>query len=361
MTLNCSRRLARGAILAIVLMPSQLLLIQSTVAQQAKIDLSEAIVAASNQFVASLDSAQREKARFAFDDEERLNWHFIPRPRQGITLKELNSAQLGAARTLLQTLFSAKGFEKTENVRDLENVLAVLEPNGPFVRDPDLYYLTVFGSPSMGGAWAVRYEGHHLAFNWTFVEGSGIASTPQFFGSNPAEVRGGEKQGTRVLAAEEDMGRRLVKSLSASQLRAALLPGEAPRDIFSAAQKEIVALENLGIRYAELTPQQQNMLQSIIEEVSSAQAEALASERLDTIREEGIGEVMFAWIGGLERGDAHYYRIQGPSFLIEYDNTQNDANHIHLVWRDFDGDFGRDLIRLHYDAVAAEHGPGHRH
>ncbi len=361
MTFLCSRRLARGAILAFVIPFLQILFVESLAAQQSKIDLSTAIVAASNKFVGSLNATQSEKARFAFDDEERLNWHFIPRPRQGVTLKELNNAQLGAARELLQALFSAKGFQKTENVRDLENVLAVLEPNGPFVRDPDIYYLTVFGTPSMQGSWAMRYEGHHLAFNWTFVEGSGIASTPQFFGSNPAEVRSGEKQGTRVLAAEEDMARRLVKSLNASQLRAALIPGEAPRDIFSAAQKKTGALEDIGISYAQLDQQQQGLLLAVIEEVASTQPEVLARERLQTIQDEGIGEVKFAWIGGRDRGDAHYYRIQGKSFLIEYDNTQNDANHIHLVWRDFEGDFGRDLIRLHYDAVAAEHGPGHRH
>lgn len=338
-----------------------LLFLQPLAAQQGAIDLSEDIIAASNYFVASLDDAQREKTRFAFDDEERLNWHFIPRPRQGIPLKELNPTQLDAARALLQTLFSAKGFQKTENVRDLENVLAILEPNGPFVRDPDLYYLTVFGTPSMQGAWAVRYEGHHLAFNWTFIEGSGIASTPQFFGSNPAEVRGGEKQGTRVLAAEEDMGRQLVSSLDAKQLQAALIPGSAPRDIFSSSQKQIEALEDLGISFAQLSERQQGMLFALIEEVASAQPDAIAADRLQTIREEGRDDIKFAWIGGLERGDPHYYRIQGHGFLIEYDNTQNDANHIHLVWRDFDGDFGRDLIRLHYDAVAAEHGPGHRH
>jgi len=258
-------------------------------------------------------------------------------------------------------LFSAKGFQKTENVRDLENVLAVLEPNGPFVRDPDLYYLTVFGEPALQGAWGIRYEGHHLAFNWTFTEGVGIASTPQFFGSNPAEVRSGDKRGTRVLAAEEDMGRRLVKSLSASQLAAAVIPGDAPRDILTGAQKDIVALEDLGVAYHQLGSAQQELLVGIIAEVASTQAEAVARTRMQNIMNDGIEDVKFAWIGGLERGDAHYYRIQGESFLIEYDNTQNDANHVHLVWRDFDGDFGRDLIRLHYDAVALEHGPGHQH
>jgi len=324
-------------------------------------ELSEAVVAASNRFVSGLDVRQREKASFDFADDERLNWHFIPRAREGIPLKELTLEQLGSARELLQTLFSAKGFQKAEDVRDLENVLAVLQPDGPFVRDPDLYYLSVFGTPSMRGAWAIRYEGHHLAFNWTFIEGAGIASSPQFFGSNPAEVRSGEQQGTRVLATEEDLGRQLVKSLSASQLRAAMIPGEVPRDIFTGAQKEIAALEDLGISYAQLNSQQQEILLSIISEVASAQAEIVARERLRVIMDGSIDSVKFVWIGGMERGDAHYYRIQGESFLIEYDNTQNEANHVHLVWRDFEGDFGRDLIRLHYDAVAAEHGRGHHH
>jgi hypothetical protein len=338
-----------------------MLFAQSLVAQQAQIELSEAIVAASNLFVSGLDAQQRERASFDFNDEERLNWHFIPRAREGVTLKELTPDQLRSARDLLQTLFSAKGFQKTENVRDLENVLAVLEPDGPFVRDPDLYYITVFGTPSMTDTWAIRYEGHHLAFNWTFIRGAGIASTPQFFGSNPAEVQGGERQGTRVLAAEEDMGRQLLKSLNEMQRSEAVLSGEAPRDIFSAAQKQVMSLEDVGISYGQLNPQQQEMLLGIILEVASAQTEVVASERLRIIMADGIDAVKFAWIGGFERGDAHYYRIQGGNFLIEYDNTQNDANHVHLVWRDFDGDFGRDLIRLHYDAVALEHGPGHRH
>lgn len=339
----------------------QILLFGRAIAQQSQIELSEAIIDASNNFIQSLDATKRDRVNYAFDDEERLNWHFIPRARQGVPLKELNADQLAAARNLLQTLFSAKGFQKTENVRDLENVLAILEPNGRFVRDPDLYYLTVFGVPSSQGAWAVRYEGHHLAFNWTFVEGAGIASTPQFFGSNPAEVRSGEKSGTRVLSAEEDLGRSLVQSLTTAQLRAALVPGDAPRDIFTSSQKEAAALEDVGVSFAQLDSAQRELLLSIISEVASAQPDAISSERLRWIREEGMDDIKFVWMGGLERGDAHYYRVQGKSFLIEYDNTQNDANHIHLVWRDFDGDFGRDLIRLHYDAVAAEFGPGHSH
>ena len=153
--------------------------------------------------------------------------------------------------------------------------------------------------------------------NWTFIEGAGIASTPQFFGSNPAEVQGGEKQGTRVLAAEEDMGRQLLKSLSEMQRSEAVLSGDAPRDIFSSAQKQITSLEDLGISYGQLNSQQQDMLLAIIREVASAQAGVVASERLRTIMADGIDAVKFAWIGGFERGDAHYYRIQGGSFLYQ--------------------------------------------
>lgn len=344
-----------------VLIIAGIIFAQSLSAQQAQLDLSESIVAASNLFVSELGAEQLERARFDFNDEERLNWHFIPRDREGVALKELTPEQLRLARELLQTLFSPEGFQKTENVRDLEKVLAILEPSGPFLRDPDLYYLTIFGEPSMQGSWAIRYEGHHLAFNWTFIEGVGIASTPQFFGSNPAEIRGGEEQGTRVLAAEEDMGRQLLRSLNEIQKSEAVLSGDVPRDIFTAAQKQITSLEDVGITYGKLNSQQQGMLLAIILEVASAQTEVVASERLRTIMADGIDAVRFAWIGGFERGDAHYYRVQGENFLIEYDNTQNGANHIHIVWRDFDGDFGRDLIRAHYDAIAVKHGPGHRH
>ena len=350
------RLLFQGLISVIAVLWGQLLF-----AQHSHVALSQDIVNATTSFMASLSASQRQQATYDFADAERLNWHFIPRDRNGVVLKELNAQQLTAARTLLQSLFSARGFEKTENIRGLEAVLAAIEVNGRFVRDPDVYFITVFGAPSMETSWAVRYEGHHLAFNWTFVGGNGIASSPQFFGTNPAEVMSGPKQGTRVLAAEEDMARALVKSLSRSQAAEAILDGEAPRDILTSADKEITALEDVGVSYAALDSSQQQMLMDLVEEVASAQTSAIADARIRTIREEGLENIKFAWMGSLERGDAHYYRVQGPGFLIEYDNTQNNANHVHLVWRDFQGDFGRDLIRMHYDSVASEHGPGHQH
>jgi len=331
------------------------------VAQSSTIELTQQMLASTNRFLQSLDPAQRERAQYAFADAERLNWHFIPKPRNGIPLKELSQEQTRFAMALLRDFLGTKGQTKSERIRGLENVLAASEQNGRFVRDPDLYYLTVFGTPAADGEWALRYEGHHQAFNWSFGGGTGIASTPQFFGSNPAEVREGPQKGLRVLAAEEDMGRELVKSLAEEQRRLAILDGAAPNDIYSGAQKEATPLQPQGIRYDALDSQQKLLLLRLVEEVASAQPAALAEQRLAEIAASGYDQVSFAWIGGIEKGDAHYYRIQGTDFLIEFDNTQNEANHIHLVWRDFAGDFGRDLIRQHYEAVAAVNGDGSHH
>ena len=329
-------------------------------AQQATIELTQSMVNSTAEFLSGLTPRQRELATYSFNDEERLNWHFIPRSRNGISINAMNSSQREAATSVIRSFLSAKGYSKVEQIRGLESVLADIEVNGRFVRDPDAYFLTVFGNPSMSDTWAFRFEGHHIALNWTFVEGNGIASSPQFFGSNPAEVRQGEKSGLRVLASEEDFARELVKSLTTQQQAAAILKVETPRDIYTAAEVEVSPLENTGIAYSSLNSMQQILLMRVIEEVASAQPDAIADERMRQIRDNS-NVIKFAWIGGLERGDAHYYRIQGAGFLIEYDNTQNDANHIHLVWRDFNGDFGRDLIRLHYDSVATEFGPGHNH
>ncbi|MEX0617548.1 MAG: DUF3500 domain-containing protein [Pseudohongiellaceae bacterium] len=344
---------------------------QGLQAQDAGIELTRDVLESTANFLASLTESQREKARYPFSDEERLNWHFIPRERRGIPLKELDDDQLAAARKLLQTLLSAKGFDKTEQVRGLESVLAALESNGRFVRDPDLYYVTIFGEPAAEEEWAVRYEGHHLAFNWTFAGAIGalssslsssLSSTPQFIGSNPAEVRSGPQQGLRVLAAEEDLARTLVNSLDQAQADEAIVrTNQVPRDILTGADKEVSALEAAGLRYTALNSAQRLMLIRLVEEVASTQPAPVAEARMAKVHEPGLDDVRFAWIGGTERGDPHYYRIQGTGFLIEYDNTQNDANHIHLVWRDFEGDFGRDLLRMHYEAVARAYGPGHSH
>ncbi len=326
-----------------------------------QIALNSEMIAAVDAFIASLDATQRQSATFDFDDEERSNWFFTPVARRGLPYKDMNEEQRAAARRLLQVFLSAEGFAKVEDVRSLESVLAEIEVNGRFDRDPELYFFSLFGRPDLEAPWALRYEGHHLAFNWTFAGGAGIASTPQFLGSNPAEVRSGARVGTRVLHREEDLARTLVTSLSTGQKSAAIMEARVPRDILTGNEQVVRPLEEAGVPWGELSAAQQDNLMELVREVAIVQAPPLARARLENIDQAGREGIRFLWIGGLERGEAHYYRVQGPTFLIEYDNTQNDANHIHLVWRDFEGDFGRDLLRLHYDAVAAAHGGGHNH
>ena len=333
---------------------------RDTAAQQAAISLTEDMVSTVTTFLNGLSPEQRATASYGFNDEERLNWHFIPRSRNGLSINEMNESQRELARQVMTTLLSARGYEKVGQIRSLESVLAEIEVNGRFVRDPNAYFFTVFGEPSLSGTWAFRFEGHHIALNWTFVEGSAIASSPQFFGSNPAEVRSGPRAGLRVLAAEGDLARQLAVSLDASQRNQAVLNVDVPGDIFTAAEDAVAPLESTGIAYGNLNSAQQLNLMNLIEEVANAQPDTVTAARMAQVRN-GRDAIRFTWIGGTANADAHYWRVQGEDFLIEYDKTQNNANHIHLVWRDFEGDFGRDLIRLHYDAVAARFGPGHNH
>ena len=300
---------------------------------------------AADAFLATLDSAKRARASLPFNSEERLNWHFVPKDREGVAIKQMSAEQRQAALTLLRSGLSARGFTKVDTIRRLEEVLFAIEGSG--IRDPELYYFTVFGKPSEQGAWGWRYEGHHASLNWTVVDGRLVATTPQFLGANPADVRDGPQKGTRALAAEEDLGRALVKSLSADQGAQAVLSKDAPRDILTGASRQAAIQEDRGISYAKLTPEQQGLLLSLIQEYASAQTPAVAQARLARVKAD-LPAIKFAWMGGLDKGQGHYYRIQGSTFLIEYDNTQNNANHIHCVWREFKGDWGRDLLTEHY-------------
>lgn len=318
------------------------------------------MAAAAQTFLGTLDPAQKAKAQLPFDSEERFNWFYIPKDRVGLPLKQMTPPQRDATMALLQAGLSEKGYTKAEAIRALEPVLAAIE-NNPVRRDPELYYVSIFGDPSPTGTWGWRYEGHHLSQNWTVVRGQSIASSPQFFGSNPAEVRSGPKKGTRVLAAEEDLARALLEGLTDAQRTKAVISAEAPDDMLTANTRKAAIQADRGISYDELTPEQRGLLMAVIEEYAGAQQRPIAQKRLEVLRAAGLGVVKFAWMGGLERGKRHYYRIQGPTFLIEYDNTQNDANHIHAVWRDFTGDFGVDLLSEHYRTSPHHADARHRH
>jgi hypothetical protein len=311
---------------------------------------ASAMATAATQFLDSLSPEQRQKATFPVGSDEYTRWNFIPTSmfaRQGVPLKEMTADQQARARDLLRAGLSDGGVKTVEQIRSLENVLKAIENGSGPVRDPELYFFTIFGTPSDKAPWGWRVEGHHLSLHFTVANGSAVASTPSFFGSNPAEVREGELKGLRVLGPFEDTGRALLGALDESQRRSAILADVAPNEILSRTTVELEPIEGTGLPAAKMTPQQRELLMALIDAYASKMAPDIASERLARIKEAGMDAVSFAWAGGTERGQKHYYRVQGPTFLIEYDNSQNDGNHVHSVWRDFHGDFGRDLLREH--------------
>jgi len=317
--------------------------------------LSGQLAGAASAFLGTLAPAERAKVQLPFDSDERLNWFYIPKEREGLTLKRMSPAQQTAALHLIETGLSQKGYSKAEAIRALDLVLAEMEKD-PVRRDPEKYYLTLFGDPSPTGTWGMRWEGHHVSLHWTLVNGVAIATTPQFFGSNPAEVRDGPQKGTRVLRAEEDLGRALVTALSPEQRTVAVVAPTAPKDILTTNTRKAAIQENTGLSHREMTAPQRGILLALIEEYASAQPAVLAAERVAKLKKAGLDAVKFAWMGEIGKGAPHYYRIQGPTFLIEYDCVQDEANHIHAVWRDFDGDFGIDLLEQHYKKSAHHHG-----
>jgi hypothetical protein len=303
---------------------------------------------AARKLLESLPAAQRARASFRFDDAEREDWGYVPRSRRGVPLGELAIGQRELAMALVRSGLSEAGYRKAQDVVRLEGVLREIQ--GAF-RDPALYYFSIFGEPTGRAPWGWRLEGHHLSLNYTVVDGAGVAHSPSFFGANPATVRSGPLSGLRTLGPEEDLARELAKSLDAAQRKRAIFADRAPSEIVTGDERRVDPLAPAGIPARELTEAQRGTLARLIDEYLERMPEDVAAERRTAIVRDGIPDVAFAWAGGLEPGQGHYYRIQGASFVVEYDNTQNGANHVHTVWRDFHGDFGRDLLKEHYAAV----------
>jgi hypothetical protein len=306
---------------------------------------------AAKAFLASLTPQQRSRATFQFQDEERFDWHYIPKPRKGLALREMTSEQKQLAHALLAAGLSQQGYIKAVSIMSLDQVLKVLEGdkgNGP-QRDPDGYFFTVFGEPSATGAWGYRVEGHHVSQNFTIVNGK-LEGAPSFFGTNPAEIREGPRKGLRVLAREEDLGRQLVKSLTADQKKTAIVSKDAPKEIITeASRKAALNGQPSGLMASKMTASQRAIFQSLLDEYCQNMTDQIDRTREDQIKKAG-DNLYFAWAGGEEPGQGHYYRIQSPSFLVEFDDTQDGANHIHSVWRDLNGDFGLDLLKEHYQS-----------
>jgi hypothetical protein len=321
-----------------------------------------AMATAANAFLASLTPEQRQQAALPFDGEERMRWNFIPNemfPRKGVMLKALTDAQRTQAHALLKTGLSQKGYMTATSIMELENVLRAIEATGGgdsrggpprFARDPLEYYFSVFGTPAAKGAWGWRVDGHHVSLHFTVEDGKSVASTPTFFGSNPAQVMDGPKKGLRVLAPEEDAGRALVLALTDEQRATALMQGTTPGDIVTGNKPAADPQNPVGITAAAMTPPQRDLLMKLIDVYTGYMAEDAAAERQEKLRAAGVEKIAFAWAGETAPGQKHYYRVQGPTFLIEFDDVQNNGNHIHSVWRDFKGDFGRDLLAEHLAA-----------
>jgi hypothetical protein len=302
-----------------------------------------------NRFLAALSPEQRAKATFPFSDDERKDWHFIPKARRGLTLGEMSPYQRPLAHALLAAGLSQTGYIKAVTIMSLEDVLKTLENDNGEHRNPEKYHFTVFGTPSDTGTWGWRVEGHHLSQNYTVVNGQ-VEDGPSFFGSNPAEVRQGPRKGLRTLAGEDDLGFEVVRALDEPQQKIAIVDPKAYSDILTAASRK-AALEGQpsGLPAAKMSAQQFEALRALLELYARNLPDDLAQRRTDQINSAGRN-FHFAWAGGIHPGDPHYYRVQTPSFLIELDDTQDNANHIHSVWRDFNGDFGGDLLQAHYES-----------
>ncbi|MDA0768083.1 MAG: DUF3500 domain-containing protein [Verrucomicrobia bacterium] len=309
---------------------------------------ADAMAAAADTFLDTLNDEQKAKAVFEFKNDERENWHFVPLDRKGIILSDLQPAQQTLAFGLLGSALSTQGLLRATSIMSLEQFLAVRE-NNPVLRNPQKYYVAIFGTPKPGGTWGWRFEGHHLSVNVTVANGKALALTPIFFGTNPAEITEGPRKGLRPLGNIEDLGRSLATSLKAAG-KPVVFTDKAPDDIITGQERAVTALEVQGVTTGDMDNDQRAQLRNlIIAYLDNHPADAIA----DTVAEmkaADLGKIHFAWAGGLNKGDPHYFRVQGETFLMEYANTQNNANHAHAVWRDFKNDFGRDLLKEHLEA-----------
>jgi len=301
-----------------------------------------------HRFLAALDAKQRAKAAFPFDTDERLNWHYIPKERRGVPLREMTPYQKHLASALLAAGLSQTGYIKAVTIMSLEDVLKIIEVDSGEIRNPEHYYFSVFGTPSDAGTWGYRVEGHHLSQNCTVVNGD-VIDGPSFFGANPAQIRQGPRKGLRTLAGEDDLGFDLIHAFDEHQQKVTIVDPIAYREILTgASRKAALKGQPSGLSASTMNVRQFDALMALVEEYARNVPDELAERRIAQINKAGRN-IYFAWSGGINPSDPHYYRVQTPSFLIEMDDTQDDANHIHSVWRDLSGDFGQDLLQQHYE------------
>ena len=319
-----------------------------------------AAVRAARAALQALPDSTRSDATFSFDSTERSNWYYVPVDRKGVTLARMTAEGRARVDSLLLTGLSPRGFATAKSIMRHESILHDIEAAGPpemrrFVRDSNKYYLSVFGQPDASDTWGWRVEGHHLSVNYAEIGRATQVVSPIFFGANPARVPSGPKAGLRILAAEEDLARDLVQMLDADQRRIAIFSDTAFVEIETRNDPKARALKAEGLRAADMTATQRAQLRRLLDHYAGRASPSARAHAMRDVEDGGFGELRFAWAGSTEVGKAHYYRIHGPTILIEYDNQQNNANHIHTVWRDLRHDFGGDLLAEHYKAHKHAH------
>ncbi|MEX1256020.1 MAG: DUF3500 domain-containing protein [Gemmatimonadota bacterium] len=310
----------------------------------------EAMAAAASDFLATLNGARRASAHLPFEDEVRMGWQYIPAEREGLLLADMTAVQRQRVHVLLRTALSGTGYLKITSVMQLEEVLRAIETAG-FARSVEGYVVAVFGDPASGEPWGWRFEGHHVSLNFTSVAPGGLSATPLFLGSNPAEVRSGSWAGLRVLHREEDLARELLRSLSPDLRARAVVSPTPPNDILTRNDPVARELPVEGLPAGEMGSESRVLLLALLEEFAGNLDEGVAEAHLSAVRTAGVESLHFVWSGGVEAGEPHYYRIQGPTVLVEFDNVQGEGNHVHSVWRDLENDFGGDLLRRHYETA----------
>ena len=311
-------------------------------------DIAKEMRDSANLFLKSLSDDQATALKFKFDDDLRKNWQFIPMERKGLGLKQMKPHQRGLAMVLVQTALSHRGFSTSMQIMAMEQVLRDLE-NNSLKRDPTKYHLFLFGTPSADTSWGWRIEGHHLSISVTVADGKNVVIAPAFLGANPAVVKSGPLAGTSVLGDLEAKGRELVKQLSVEQKATAVFTDKAPRDVINGpARKRAESLTPAGLAASDMSEDQQKLLRELLNQYLNRFRGEIANADREKIEQAGFEKVSFAWAGQIQPGKPHYFRVQGPTFIFEYDNTQNGANHAHALWRDFKDDFGEDTLRKHY-------------
>jgi hypothetical protein len=314
---------------------------------------ASSIADAAHRWLAGLDARQRGHATFPFASDERFVWSYTPGDRKGLAIRDMSEPQRQAAMAILDAATSPRGAAELRAIIDLEPVLGELERHagGPgwIRRDPELYWFAVFGDPDGTSPWAWRVGGHHIALELTMADGHVIGSAPSFLGANPATIPSGPMAGGRALDGEETLARALLASLTRAQRATAVVDPVAPPDILSGnGRRADVRAVPTGIRHEDLGAGQRDSLERLVRHYLDRVRPDIANTEWERIRTAGLAPVTFAWAGPDVPGRGHYYAVRGPTFLIEYDNTQNGGNHIHAVWRDLANDWGEDRLAAHY-------------